>query len=282
VAKAARLSIAFIRRNPDSAARVLAATDAADAAAFVDQIPTRYGVEVVMRLNPLVAARIVRGLESATSAALLRDMDLRSASSIFRRLQQADRESLLTQLPTRLQRDLHRSLAFAPGTVGAQMTTAMTTLLARDTVAHAQYLVRQIEQEHVDVIFVVDSDKRLVGAVTGAMLLRHPEQTPLSDIADASCTSVSAYARLESIAGLDAWHDYGTLPVINRRREVIGVIARKALKKMHHAGDAPAGLDDRSLVGSLFATLAMTATGLFNLVGGPASGGTPQGDRSER
>lgn len=275
------LTIAFIKRRPESAGRVLAAMRPAVAAAFLQSIPTRFAVEAVAHMNPRPASALIRKMGVTSGAALLRDLSFAEASAILRQIEPGIRSQLLEELPRRLRRDFEMSLAFPTDTVGAHMTTAIATLSEDAKTSDALELIKQMERDHTDVILVLNDKHKLVGAVTVTSLLRHPTHISLVDQLDTSCVTLSAHARLDAVAGLDAWDDYNQLPVVSRRGEVIGTLARKAVSRAHlreHASDARAP----SLAESMMDALAASAAGLAELLT-PASDTAPgPGDLDER
>jgi magnesium transporter len=200
-----------------------------------------------------------------SGAALVRDLSFAEASAILRQIEPGIRNQLLEELPRRLRRDFEMSLAFPTDTVGAHMTTAIATLSEDAKTADALELIKQMERDHTDVILVLNDKHKLVGAVTVTSLLRHPTHIPLVDQLDTSCVTLSAYARLDAVAGLDAWDDYNQLPVVSRRGEVIGTVSRKAVTRSHlreHASDSRAP----SLVESMVDAFAASAAGLAELL----------------
>lgn len=276
------LTMAFIKKRPESAGRVLAAMRPAVAAAFLQSIPTRFAVEAVAHMNPRPASVLVTKMGVTSGAALVRDLSFAEASAILRQIDPAVRNQLLEELPRRLRRDFEMSLAFPTDTVGAHMTTAIVTLSENDKTSDALELIKQMEGDHADVILVVNDKHKLVGAVTVTKLLRHPTHIPLADQLDTSCVTLSAHARLDTVASLDAWDDYNQLPVVSRRGEVIGTLSRKILSRPHLLEHEDQDSRMPSLAESMMDAFAASTAGLFDLLT-PASerSGSP-GDPDER
>jgi len=264
------LTIAYIKKRAASAGGVLASLPPADAAAFLSEIPTRFAVQAAAQMNARSAALILRQMSVIAGSALLRDLDFANAASILRQVDPADRREYLAELPSRLRRDFDRALAYPPGTVGAHMTTAIAMLAETDTAAKALELHKQAERDPADVIFVVDDQKKLLGAATVANLVRRPAHAALADLLDPTCVALSAHARLDAIAGLEAWHDYDCLPVVTRRGDVIGAISRTALRRVDQDVSADDGESSMpSLAESMTGALTASVTGLIDLMTRP-------------
>jgi magnesium transporter len=276
------ITVAFIRKRPEAAGRVLASMRPAVAAAFLQSIPTRFAVDAVARMNPQPASMLVEQMDVVAGAALLRDLSFAQASTMLRRIEPAVRNQLLQELPRRQRRDFEMSLAFPADTVGAHMTTAIATLAENDKATDALELVRQMETDATDVIFVVDDHQKLAGAANITTLLRRQPDAPLEELIDRSCVTLSAYARLDSVADDAAWLDYNHLPVVSRRGEVIGTLSRKMLSRSHLHDHIPNGAGEPNLTDSMIGALTTSTLGLFSLLTSSFGTSTELGDFDER
>jgi Mg/Co/Ni transporter MgtE len=275
------LAIAYITKSPESAGRVLSSMPSEASAAFIGDIPTQYAVKVVAKLQPTIAAKILQTVKITAAAAIMQDLDFGSASAIVRGMDRTNRNQLLSNLPKRIRAALEKSLSFAPGTVGAYMTTTIATLSAKDNVASALDIIKQTDRDHIDVVFVLNDNRCLSGAVSSAIALRHPTETVLSEIMDTSCPSVSAHSRLEAVSDPVIWHDLALLPVVNSGREVVGAISRKALNIALQSDTTRVNLAGPSMLASVFMALKVTSTGLMNLVSASLTDPIARGERDE-
>ena len=258
------VTIGFIKRRPASAARALATLAPEDAAAFLDAIPTRFACSAVSRMNPWPASLIVSALESATAAALLRELEFAHAARILRLVSPAARRAPLAELPQRLRRSFELSLSFPADSVGANMTTDIALLTPAEGLADAQDLVRRAPRHTLELLFVTDAQHRYRGVLHAVDLLRHAGHFSLDDLMDADCPAVPAQARVDRIAGLEAWDDFSLLPVVSRSGELIGALPRKAVRRGESLAGSGAGIP--SLGGSLLDAMAVSVTGLAALL----------------
>lgn len=279
---ARQLAIAYINKSAESAGRVLSSMPPEASAAFIAEIPAPDAAHVVARLQPAIAAKIMQAIEATVGAAILRDLDFARASAIVRQMDRSNRSRLLSTLPKRIQTAFEKSLSFAPGTVGAHMTTAIATLSATDNVASALDVIKQATGDQPDVVFILGDQKNLVGAVSSAIVLRQSSETTLSEIMDTSCPVVSADSRLEAVADPAIWHEFAHLPVVNRRREVVGVISRKELRPFRHVDSTAIEPVGRSMIASMLAALATTSTGLMDLTAPLSTSSVSEGVGNER
>ncbi len=280
MASASKLTLAFINKRPEAAARILASLPAADAAAFVNSLPTRYAVKVCLSLSANNTASIIQLMESTAATAAIRDMEFAAASAVLRQLAPPVRAAYLADLPQRQQHEFEASLAFAPDTAGAKMTTFIATLTKSDSVQSALSLLKDDPQRHSELVYVLDSERKFVGAVRLLTLLQHPPKTALAELLDDSCVPLSPHASLEQIAKLDAWHDFSQLPVVSRRGEVIGTLFRKTFSQSEVINTL--SVDANAIAGPLLFTMAECMRGLLDLLIPPRPEHHELGESNER
>jgi Mg/Co/Ni transporter MgtE len=279
VASARSLTLAFIDRRPAAAARALTAMEVEDAAAFLDDVPARYATSALAHMSAWAASAVVARMSVEHAAGALRGLNYQTAAAVLRLVAPGPRASLLAELPAAVRRDFGITLSFPLDTVGAHMTTAILTQRFDHNVADARDLVRRARNADDACVMVLDETHRLMGVVLPVALLRATGATPLTDIMDGDVAPLSARARVATIAGLAAWDRYASLPVVSRRKHVIGALNRTTLRQIltevestgaHAADGLPVALAD-SLVG--------TIAGLARLL---APGPSPARDQSDR
>lgn len=278
MARASKLTLAFINKRPKSAAQILASLPAADAAAFVNTLPTRYAVKVFLSLSANSTASIIQQMDVTAATAAIRDMEFAAASAVLRQLAPSLRTAYIANLPDQQQREFEASLSFAPDTVGAKMTTFIATLTETDSVKSALSLLKEDPQRQSELVYVLDSNRKFMGAVRLLALLQYPPKTALGDLLDETCVSLSPHASLEQIAELEAWHEFSQLPVVSRRGEVIGTLFRKTFSQPEII-DASAA-DNNAVAGPLLFAMADCMRGLLDLLMSP-SPRTPRAGRIE-
>ncbi len=261
---APELSIGFIKRRPASAARALSSLPPAAAAGFLGAIPTRFAATALGRMSPWPAAQIVRQLDAVAAAAVLRELPYAEAAKILRLAPPDARPALLAELPQRLQRSFELSLSFPTDSVGANMTTEVATLISSDGIAQALELVRRSPRDTTELLFITDAQHHYQGVLRALNLLRHPEFFKLADLIDVNCPTLPAQARIDRIAHLDAWDDFGQLPVVSRSGELIGALPRRALRRIDSSAQLAGGTP--SLATSLIGAMTESVTGLAKLV----------------
>lgn len=265
------LTIAFIERRPIAAARVLAAMEPSNAAALLDTLPTRFAARALSRSGLWSSSAIVARMAPASAAALLQELAYPDAATILRLAPATEREALLQALPQRLRRSFESSLAFPQDTVGAHMTTTVLALSPTHTVEDAILEISRLPQFDGDNLFVVDAERRLIGSVRIADLLRHRSRVALGEIMEREVASLPARARLSAIESREQWSRHLSLPVVNRQKQLLGALSRTSLRLGLKLGDTPPPRLNAMPGGQLIDAFAYSALELARLLAGASS-----------
>jgi Mg/Co/Ni transporter MgtE len=267
------LTIAYMERLPDSAARAIAGMRPADAAALFAAVLTRILTPVVEKMEKWPAALCLQHLPDERAAAILSDASYQTATVLLRLASAERRELILEHLPSALAKDLRQSLRYPRNTVGAWMDLSVPTLSLGATVEEAGAVVRAANGLMSDPIFVVDESQHLAGVLRMETLLRHAGSTRIADFMETGLAPLFARTLLRDAAVLATWDDHLCLPVASRLGQMLGTLTRGDLKKGLTTISAASGTSeaDRSIWSDLGEALLVSAAGLLDLVGADAS-----------
>lgn len=268
------LTIAYLERLPDSAARVIAGMPPSDAAALFEAVPTRILAPVVEKMEKWPAALCLQHLSNEKAAAVVGEVSYQSATVLLRLASAEQREAILVQLRSRLARDLRESLRYPRNTVGAWMDLSVPTLSLASTVEAAITVVRAANGRMTDPIFVVDENQKPVGVLRAEALLRHAGTTRIDDVIETGLVPLFARTLLRDAATNAAWDDYASLPVASRQGQMLGTLSRRDLRTglaTISAVSAPADAG-ASIWSNMGDAMLVSMTGLLDLIGDDASG----------
>lgn len=265
------LTVAYFRKQPESAARALLRMPPADSAAALEGLPAAVAAQPLSLLGAWPASGIVARMTPESAGAVLGAMDDATAAAILRLTPPPGRRPLLEHLPARSRRQVEQVLNYPPDTVGAHVTTSIVVLGLDVEVSVALDAVRNAEHTASDTVFVINEKSEPAGAVSVAALLSCDVTAALAEIADSSLPILLARAGLAGIANIDAWHDHDALAVVNRRGQMIGVLTRRRLRQGVAGRPSAASPLDTSISGMLSDALLASAGGLFGLLAGRRS-----------
>ncbi len=174
------------------------------------------------------AGELILGLPEDLAGRVLKAMSADRAADTLHELDSADRTRLLTRLDFETAQQLKLLLAYPEGTAGSIMTTEFVSVPATYTVAQTLQHIRDVERsrETVYSIQVVDPHTReLVRVATLRQLIAGTsEQSILNVGPDRAPIVVRGETDREEVARLISIHDLLAVPVLNDRRQVLGIV----------------------------------------------------------
>ena len=226
------LSLRFLQRQPEAAARTLEGQPDKIAAAYLQQAPARLAGPVVARMLPFYAARCLQRLPSESVAGILREAPAASSAMLMRRLPVQFRDEVIEALPRRIAAAIKLLQGYPISSVGAWLD-ALAASLPEDIDAGQAW--QRLREEAVDierVIPVVDREGALRGLVRSAALLTAAEDTPVSQLMEVPAHVLMA--RSDLLAARDdeaAWMGNEAVPVTARDGRYLGVLRHAYLHR---------------------------------------------------
>ena len=113
-------------------------------------------------------------------------------------------------------------MSYPPDTVGGCMLVDIIVLKTGQTVADAIDAVGKAAGHAVDTFFLVDDQRRYLGSIGVHELFRHPPTHPLAELPASKARPLLARQSLQSTLEADVWGTQVMLPVLGRRRHLVG------------------------------------------------------------
>ncbi|MBZ5542705.1 MAG: CBS domain-containing protein [Acidobacteriia bacterium] len=189
--------------DDETAASALSEIPTRMQADFLESIPADRAADIVEEMPPDEAADVLQQMPPETSAVVLADMDKEEAEEV---------------------REL---LGFEENTAGALMTNEFVFVGETATIEGAIAALKNFEGpiESIHVVYLVNSEAALTGAVPLARILLAESSTPLKDLAAEPLVSLPFHADQKEV--VDLFHKYNlvTLPVVDEKGHLLGVVA---------------------------------------------------------
>lgn len=202
--------------------------DVGTATAALARLPVERAIDVFDRPELDRAGELLLDLPEDRAGEILKGMADDRAAAVLRDLDQDDRSALLGRVDLGSARPLKRLLSYPEGTAGSIMSTEFVSVPDTYTVAETLRHIREVERtrETVYAIHVLDPKSRaLVRVVTLRQLIAGAPQQPIVDVApDRKAITVDASTDQEEVARLISIHDLLSVPVVNERRQVLGIV----------------------------------------------------------
>lgn len=223
----ALLADVFDAHTADIVAR-LNKEDTVTAAAVLAHIPVEHAIDVFDRPELDRAGELLLDLPKERAGEILKGMADDRAAAALRDLDSEDRAALLRRVAFDDAWPLKRLLAYREGTAGSIMSTEFVSVPATFTVGETLQYIREVERtrETVYAIHVLDPPTRaLLRVVTLRQLIMGEAGQPILDLApDRAPITVEADTDQEEVARLISIHDLLSVPVVNERHRLLGIV----------------------------------------------------------
>jgi sporulation protein YlmC with PRC-barrel domain/CBS domain-containing protein len=182
--------------------------------------------EALEEVEPKVQKAIVESLDSGKAADIVEEMDPDAAADLLADLSQDRTEQILVQMEPEAQQDVVELLEHKEETAAGRMTTEFLGLPRNATVQNAIDSLREFEGgvEVVSTIYLVDAEGALVAAVPLARIVLAQLSTPMLSLAQEPLVLAHQGASENEVAALFDKYNLQTLPVVDERNRLTGVI----------------------------------------------------------
>lgn len=186
----------------------------------------RIAVDLLAHLGLPLQAAVLRLLTLEEQGRWIQGMAPDERADLFRRLEHQEADRLLTAVPLEVRRDLLRLSAYPEGSVGSITNSDVIPVLPTTSVDQAIARVRSwpSQWDTLEVVAVVEADRRLVGTLTLRELVLSPPHRLVVDalkgepvVVRADWDAVQAIERIER-------HDLLAVPVVDDEERLLGMV----------------------------------------------------------
>ena len=228
--------------EPESIDHILAGLDSshpADIAHLLESLPLQTQVEVLLGIDPEVAAEalteldehvrveILESMPSEIGGEFLASMSPDDAADVLDELEEDHRDEILSNLDSEDAAEIRTLMAYDPQTAGGVMNTEVFALEQRLTVDQAIAVMRAgIEDTEIPYYaYVVDDAHKLVGVLSlRDLMLARPGIFLADRVAGQNVISVKADADEEEVARVISHYNFTALPVVAEDGTFLGVV----------------------------------------------------------
>ena len=224
-----RLSDRFGEFKAAEIADLIEEADKAEGGEILDRVRNDPELEadVFEELEPDKAMRLLDGMPDDEVAALLGRMRADDAADAIADLRQSRRRRVLDLMPGPQRTKVITLMGFNPESAGGLMNVDFVSCAATATAASALALIaaaRTVQPEALIKMHVLDQGGQLIGVVSVITLLQAEPGESVGLLMDSDPVCVSADADLTDLALLMADFNLYSIPVVDERDRVLGVV----------------------------------------------------------
>lgn len=180
----------------------------------------------LVEVDDTIREEILEELPPETVAKGVRDLDSDDAVYILEDLPTQERAEILDQLPVLERVAVTRSLEYPEGSAGRRMQAEYISAPPAWTVGHVIDYLRETAElpERFYEIYVVDQDRKLMGAVALDHLLRSRRPVVVADLMDPERRRVRATDEQADVALMFERYNLIAAPVVDAADRLVGVL----------------------------------------------------------
>ena len=235
------LALAFLQTKPAAAARLLELQPPAEVATFLEGVPFSHATGVFERMLPHHAAEICAQMPPHTCAATLAPLDNHKIAAILRYLPVATQEQISDLFPEKVKLTLRIVFDYSDDSIGAWMIPNGLALPSDCKVSEALERVKghDATNDH-DLLPVIDRDGLLQGEASLRKLLSATPDLAITSIMQPVEVRLFGRANLETESKNPGWKTRDTLPVVNSKSRLVGILRHTDLRRGLEHAERPA------------------------------------------
>ncbi|MEA5092634.1 Magnesium transporter MgtE [bioreactor metagenome] len=182
--------------------------------------------EILEHAEENLQIRLMRILDNNRIISLLHFMSKDNIVDILGDMPVNSRKEIVKLMKFGERKIIQDLLGYAEDTAGGIMTTEYISVKQDLTVSQALQKIKEIgpKTEEINTIFVLNNVKQLVGTVALRDMLLAQDTTKLSEIMQDNVIAVEPEADQEEVAMLVSKYDLHVIPVVSKRRGLLGII----------------------------------------------------------
>jgi magnesium transporter len=249
----------FFLDHPTDAAIEIESHSADSIAPAIIAQPVQVLAPVWRKLLPETGARLLTHLPDTTVNSLLAELPPNEAVQLIGQLPEEERARRLDGLDPSIRAELEMLITFPEGSAGRLMDPRVDAYRGSMTVAAAVRSLKEKRMKTARSLYIVDSDKRLLGRVFLQDLAIAKQQQHLEELMQSVAAAVEPIATQEEVTEILNNKKLIDLPVIRFDGVLLGVVTHANLVKALQEEASTdiqtmvgASKDERALSGSMF------------------------------
>lgn len=196
--------------------------------ALIAALPAERAAAVLEYVNEKLRNELLEELTTAQAATVVAQMTPDDRADVLEDLPEERAGEILEAIPAEMRRETQELLAYDPETAGGLMTTQIVSVLGTDTAEAAFAQVRAIarsgRREAMNIVYVTNAARRLIGVLSLRELLAAPDGAPISEVMRTEVQTVLPTSHREDVARIISEYDIVALPVVSEQGALLGMV----------------------------------------------------------
>jgi CBS domain-containing protein len=202
--------------------------------AVFSALDSEKAAETLMEAEPRARRQLIASLRQERARNILSEMSVAQLADLFSVLPHDDKTDLMTLLPREQAERVAAILSEKEASARALMTAHFTAMTRETKAREALQQLRSTRPDPDDISYiyiVAEPEKTLAGVVDLRDLILAPDEQTLGDLMAAPVVSAEEDDLREDLAELFAKYHYRTLPVVDPKDHLLGIIHHRDVMK---------------------------------------------------
>lgn len=218
--------------------QALAELNEADIAALLEEMGKEDMLKVFRILPKDLAAEVFSYMDVDNEQFVITSLSDKDAGIIVDNLMADDAADLMDEMPANVvkkilanaspdtRRDINHLLRYPEDSAGSIMTVEYVDLKENLTVEEAIARIRKVgvDSETINICYVLDTRRKLIGTVSLRYLLLHESSEVIGDFMNENVISINTLMDQEEVADLFKKYDFTSMPVVDNENRLVGII----------------------------------------------------------
>ena len=189
-------------------------------------LPKELAAEVFVELDSDEQELLIQGFSNTELKEVLDEQYLDDTVDIVEEMPANVVKRILRHSDPETRKSINEILKYPEDSAGSIMTTEFVDLKEHLTVEDALKHIRRTgpDKETINVSYVIDSNRHLIGLVTIRTLLLAEDDARIGDIMETNIVSVQTMDDQETVAQALSKYDFLALPVVDRENRLVGIV----------------------------------------------------------
>ena len=189
-------------------------------------LPKELAAEVFVELESDSQEMLINGFSNTELKEVLDELYLDDAVDIVEEMPASVVIRILEKASPEMRKGINEILKYPEDSAGSIMTVEYLSLKRHMSVEEAFKRIRRrgSEMETINILYVTDSTRHLLGVLSVRDLLLAEEDDVIGEIMDGDVVCVNTLDDKEDVAQTMAKYDYIAIPVVDRENRLVGIV----------------------------------------------------------
>lgn len=212
--------------NPSDIAALLEDVKEGELLLMFRLLPKELAADAFVEMDGEVQKALIQGFSDTELKSLVSELYMDDAVDIVEEMPANLVKRILSQAEPDTRRLINEMLKYPDDSAGSLMTTEYVDLNPGMTAGEAIGHIRAtgVDKETVNICYVVDEKRKLIGVVSLRIIILASPETPIAELMEKNVVSVGTREDQEVVARTFAKYNFTALPVVDSEERLVGIV----------------------------------------------------------